>query len=70
MVQPLIILSTALCAIGAVLASPNPILGERHTGGYTITDVTGGKVSPDGSCGGSQGYTCSTGHCCSQYGYW
>ncbi|KAK8216368.1 chitin binding protein [Phyllosticta capitalensis] len=31
-----------------------------------------GSVSPDGSCGGSSGYTClgsSKGNCCSQYGY-
>lgn len=28
------------------------------------------QISPDGSCGGSMGYTCSTGNCCSQFSYW
>ena len=27
-------------------------------------------ISPDGSCGGAVGYTCPTGNCCSQFGYW
>ena len=27
-------------------------------------------ISPDGSCAGSQGYTCATGNCCSQFGFW
>ncbi|KAJ3255702.1 hypothetical protein HK103_006069, partial [Boothiomyces macroporosus] len=27
------------------------------------------KISPDGSCGGVNGYTCSTGNCCSASGY-
>jgi len=26
-------------------------------------------ISPDNSCGGSNGYTCKTGSCCSQYGW-
>ena len=28
------------------------------------------QISPDGSCGGSNGYTCSAGNCCSQSGFW
>jgi hypothetical protein len=31
------------------------------------------KVSPRGSCGGHDGYTClgyDDGQCCSKYGYW
>ena len=32
-----------------------------------------GVVSPDGSCGGTNGYTCigySVGECCGSLGYW
>lgn len=32
--------------------------------------LKGRAVSPDGSCGGSQGYICPIGSCCSQYGWW
>ena len=28
------------------------------------------QISPDGSCGGSNQYTCSAGNCCSQFGFW
>ena len=28
------------------------------------------QISPDGSCGGSNKYTCSAGNCCSQFGFW
>lgn len=37
---------------------------------YLSSPLSPRQVSPDGSCGGSTGYTCSTGNCCSQYGYW
>ncbi|OLN88290.1 Lectin-B [Colletotrichum chlorophyti] len=30
---------------------------------------TGAKTSPDGSCGGSNGYTCAAGKCCSKNGW-
>jgi hypothetical protein len=36
--------------------------------GPSSTPVSGGKPSPDGTCGGSNAYTCPSGQCCSQYG--
>ena len=34
------------------------------------TCATSPITSPDGTCGGNQGYVCSTGNCCSQFGFW
>lgn len=39
----------------------------------TASGTTGIRISPDGTCGESYGYTCkgsSFGDCCSIYGYW
>jgi len=37
--------------------------------GGSTPPPTGGNQSPDGTCGGTQGYVCPGTECCSQYGY-
>ncbi|KAF2671331.1 hypothetical protein BT63DRAFT_423538 [Microthyrium microscopicum] len=37
--------------------------------GGSTPPPSGGGTSPDGTCGGSAGYSCPSGLCCSQYGY-
>ncbi|KAL6797192.1 hypothetical protein GGI42DRAFT_90348 [Trichoderma sp. SZMC 28013] len=46
----------ALCLASSALAMPHSNLFTRQT-------------SPDGSCGGSTGFVCATGFCCSQFGF-
>jgi chitin recognition protein len=63
--------SQAYCAAGCqpefgvcgimVSAAPQPTSSSAP-------QATGG-VSPDGSCGGAQGFTCVEGTCCSQWGF-
>lgn len=51
------------CSSRSSSSSPSP----------STSVVASSKVSKDGSCGGTQGYTCLNsvfGNCCSQYGYW
>jgi hypothetical protein len=43
----------------------NPAVTNYDTPNCTVV-----KISPDNTCGGTNGYTCPTGSCCSQYGYW
>jgi hypothetical protein len=43
---------------------------QAFTLGTCLTrSPTGPVLSPDGSCGGTKGYTCSQGTCCSKSGY-
>lgn len=62
-----------LLSIGGTLAHPGgaPRLMGR-SGFLDVRDLPDRLakrvVSPDNSCGGTNGYTCSTGQCCSQYG--
>ncbi|SPO07576.1 related to deacetylase [Cephalotrichum gorgonifer] len=44
---------------------------SRDGGGGDPGNPGGGGTTPDGTCGGSAGYTCPTGYdrCCSQYGW-
>jgi hypothetical protein len=51
--KSLLLISTLL---GGSLAAPSHLLSKRTT-------------SPDGSCGGSSGYVCPNGECCSAYGF-
>lgn len=53
--------SSLLLPSGTISATPSPSASSL------------GTVSPDGSCGGLNGYTCigySAGECCSSLGYW
>ncbi|KAL0937487.1 polysaccharide deacetylase family protein [Colletotrichum truncatum] len=35
----------------------------------TSTSTPTGVIGPDGACGGSEGYVCQAGFCCSEYGF-
>ncbi|KAK2770982.1 polysaccharide deacetylase family protein [Colletotrichum kahawae] len=35
----------------------------------TSTSTPTGVIGPDGACGGSEGYVCEAGNCCSEYGF-
>ena len=53
------LLKTCLATLvlaGLAAAAPNPV-------------PKAATVSPDGSCGGTNGYICPSGNCCSQYGW-
>lgn len=54
----------ALGLAATVAALPNGLLSSRHLGGLDAR-----TVDPLGTCGGSTGYVCADGQCCSQYGY-
>ncbi|KAL9944436.1 hypothetical protein ACHAQF_008412 [Verticillium nonalfalfae] len=62
--------TTGHCGTGCQSA-----FGICGTGGPASSSTSSSKpaptggVSPDGSCGGTNGYTCTTGNCCSQYGF-
>jgi len=42
---------------------------RSSSGGGTTPPPSSGTISPDSTCGGSNGYICPSGQCCSQYGW-
>lgn len=60
---------------GTVVTSTSATPSATQSGSSTLTPPTAtpSVVSQDGSCGGTNGYTCigfADGECCSQYGWW
>jgi peptidoglycan/xylan/chitin deacetylase (PgdA/CDA1 family) len=54
----------------SVAKASSAAAGAKTTTGKTSAQAAPtGTVSPDTTCGGTKGYICKTGECCSQYGY-
>lgn len=60
---------------GKAFATVGECLGDAPANWYRTSRDGGstppppGNTSPDGTCGGSSGFVCPTGQCCSQYGW-
>lgn len=50
-------------------STPTATSGPSSTVSITSTSTPTGAVDPNGSCGGSTGFVCGPGACCSEHGF-